>query len=154
MNTVILNDELKITYPDSFIERNEQEKAGMNFYGNIPDLCLNDPEKHITISVAFKKYGAAAAALANQKGTVKSMSKKTAGLMKEFNFRSGGFITQKIGAFTVDGFVYSYKAQGIDMLGRSFVVKSGRTFYYIHCYYRAELEKESEAVIDGILSGK
>ena len=153
MNTVIINDELKITYPDGFIERNEQEKSGMNFYGRIPDLCINDPERHITVSVAFKQYGAVAAALANRKGVARSMCKKTAELMKEFNFRKIGFITQKVGAFTADGFGYSYEAQNVKMLGRSFVVKSRRTFYYIHCYYRAELEDESLSVIDGILAG-
>ncbi|MBQ6263945.1 MAG: hypothetical protein IJK60_00660 [Clostridia bacterium] len=153
MKTVTINNELKITYPDGFVEKTEKEKSGMNFYGSIPDLCINDPEKHITVSIAYKKYGALAAALSNRKGVVKSMSKKTAALMKEFNFRPNGFITQKAGAFTADGYGYSYDAQGINMLGRSFVVKSGRTFYYIHCYYRKELEEESLKIIDGILSG-
>ena len=154
MNTVTLNDELTITYPDGFVEKDENEKAGMNFYGKIPDLCLNNPEKHITLSIAFKKYGAVAAALTDQKGIVKNMSKKTAGLMKEFNFRPGGALTRKIGPFTAYGYGYSYEATGTKMLGQSFVVKSGRTFYYIHCYYRAELKEESETVIDGILAGK
>ena len=153
MKCETLDSELKINCPDGFHKMSKDELAAENCYGDPPKLCLTNPERHIKISCSFKKYNPVAAALADQKGTAKAMQSKIARLMNGYNYSLKRFLTAGIGDFTADGFEYSYEAQGINMLARSFVIKNKRTYYYIHCYYRAELEKESLPVIDEIFAG-
>lgn len=153
MPKAILNSEFEITYPDTFHIMDDREMEEANYYGEKPKLCLKDPENHIIISFAFKKYGALAAALAGQKGTAESMQKKVSALMKNYGYSLTGFCTQKAGEYTADGFDYRYDAQGISMAAKSLVLKTGRTYYYIHCYYRQELADESLKIIDDMLSG-
>ena len=153
MGTATINGKLTISYPDGFHEMSQSELTAENHYGEVPKLCLSDPKRHIKISFSFKKYSALTSALADPKGTVKSMQKRVSKLLSGYNYSLKGYCEQKIGALTAYGFDYSYEAQKINMLAKSFIAKGGRTFYYIHCYYRAELEAESLPVINEILSG-
>ena len=46
---------------------------------------------------------------------------------------------------------YTYTAEDVGMTGESFSLKKGKTFYYLHAYYRTELAEESAAVIGEML---
>ncbi len=150
MNTIILNHELKAVIPDGFHEMDEAERGNLNFYNEVPALCVCDPDRHIILSAAWKKQ-ALASMLLSSREIAEKMEKSFRKPMEPFGYRLEEFLEESIDGVAADGFRYSYTAEGVGMTGESFSFKKGKTFYYIHAYARTDLLDESLPVLRGIL---
>ena len=150
MGRTLLNNELDLTYPDSFAVMTEEELKKHEFYEDAPAFCISDPDRHIVISFSVRKANPFVAMLAGTKEVAKNMEAKIRKPMSKFGYQLEEFTTREIGGNHADGFRYSYEVQGTGMMGETLSVKSGSSFYYIHCYFRKELREESLAVLDEI----
>ena len=139
---MLLNNELEITLPDGFHILTEEELAGMNFSDGKPDLCISDPERHIIISIAWRKSGFAAHLL-SAKDVIGKMESGIRKSMEPYGYSLETFLTEDMNGTPAEGFRYEYEAQGISMIGETFSVRKGKVFYYIHCYLRKALREES-----------
>ena len=148
---VRLNDEFVITCPEGFRLMSEEEKAGLRFIENGEGVCLEDKGRHIVASIAWKTSGFAAL-FANPKAAVKSMEPRTRKPMEAFGYQLEGFTEREIAGLPAHGFQFRYEASGTAMRGSSTVMKSGKTFYYLHFYWRDELHEASSAVIDEMMN--
>ena len=146
----VLNEELVINIPEGFHELGVAELESINHYGNVPDWCISDPDRHMILSISWKKNGLAAMLLSS-KDVAKKMETELKRLMAAYNFETQGEVKEDVGGLKADGFRYSYKAQSIDMAGETLSIKKGKMFYYIHCYMREELLHESRQVLKEIL---
>ncbi|MCR4671730.1 MAG: hypothetical protein K5637_00645 [Lachnospiraceae bacterium] len=146
MEFQFLNNGLKAAVPDGFHVMDAAELAKFNIYKEFPDWSISDPERHIIISVSWRKSGLGALML-NSKDVAKKMETALQKPMAAFGYKLQGFESKNVGGTAAEGFRYTYTAQNINMIGESYSVKKGKTFYYIHCYYRAELETESIRVL-------
>ena len=146
MNKVLLNQELTITIPDGFRQMTEEELRSQNLYKEPPKWCITDPARHIVVSAAWKKSTFASLMISSEE-VAKKMENEIRTAMTPYGYQLEGFISEEAGGHTLDGFRYSYTAQGIEMTGETFSVKKDRTFYYIHCYMRTALREESIPVI-------
>ena len=151
MNEKVLNQELKIVIPDGFHEMSETERGNLNLYKESPDWSITDPDRHILLSVSWKKQALAAMLLSAREIAVK-MEKSLRKPMEPYGYRLEGFLKESFDGTAAEGFRYSYTAQGIGMTGESFSVKKGKTLYYIHCYLRSELLEESLPVLKEIFA--
>ena len=127
MDIQVLNNELKVAVPDGFHVMDKAELAKFNAYKELPDWSINDPERHIIISVSWKKSGFGALMLSS-KEVAKKMESVLQKPMAAFGYKLQGFGSKKIGGAAADGFRYTYTAQDIDMVGESYSVKKGKTF--------------------------
>ena len=150
MTKTAINNELNITLPEGFHEMDEAEKGKMNFYNEEPGCCFSDPDRHMVLSVSWKK-NLLGSILIGTKEVAANMEKSIRKPMAQFGYSLQGYVTEDIGGAAAEGFRYSYTAEGIEMTGESLSAKKGRTFYYIHCYMRTELLDESTEVLKEIL---
>ena len=125
METVVLNNEMQLSYPDGFHVTSEEELSKMTFYGEAPGWCISDPGRHIDLSVSWKKTNGLFAKILNTREIAKNMGR-------------------------ADGYLYAYEVQGTGMAGESLYLKNRNTFYYIHCYFRDALRDASLPVLDEI----
>ena len=152
MQTAVLNDELKLCYPDSFHVLDETEKSALKFLGTGPGICLSDPERHILISIGWKSISGLAAMLVNSKDAAKRMEADISKPMLAYGCDRHGFAEKSVGSETASGFSYVYEAEGVEMYGESFALKHGRTLYYLNLYARRNMREESVKTWSEILS--
>ncbi len=146
---VVLNQELMISIPEGFHVMSEEELSRLNHYGQIPNWCVSDPDRHIILSVSWKKSGFASFLL-NTAEVAKKMEGEIHRLLSSYGYELKGYITENLGGVSADGFRYSYIAQDVLMIGESLSAKKGKVFYYIHGYLREELQEESLRTLEEI----
>ena len=71
--------------------------------------------------------------------------------MQNMGYRCRGFEKRQIAGNRAEGFGYEYSAQGVEMLGETYVTKIEKTIYYLNFYNRRECETETAAVWEQIL---
>ena len=152
METALLNNELNISYPDGFHVMDQSELSAYNFYAAAPGWCINDPDRHIMVSVAWKQIPGLFAKMLKTKEVAKSMEGQMAQAMKAYDYRMDEFVSRTPGGKEAEGFCYQYKVQETEMSGMSFSIKNKNTFYYIHMYYRSALKDQSLPVLEEILN--
>ena len=150
MNDIKLNT-LRLHYPEGFHVLSDEELSKYNYYNGKPSWAISDPDRHILSCVSWKKANAFAKMLFKSKDVAKSMESKLKELMVQYEYEFKESISRSLDGERADGFKYTYTAQDIAMTGESFSVIREKTYYYIHFYYRQELEEESLSVINGML---
>lgn len=150
MKSSELNGELTLSYPDGFHVMTEEELRKHKFFEGAPGFSIEDPDRHMILSVSWRQANPFVAMLAGTADVARNMEARIRKPMTKFGYKSEGFLKREIGGREADGFRYSYEVQGIGMSGESLSVKNGSCFYYIHSYYRTALKEESLAVLDEI----
>ena len=151
MKTISINREWKMSFPEGFQILNDMERRRLNFIGGAEGVCLSDPERHVVVSVGEKQINGFSALVLSGKDLAKRMEKQISKPMEAYDYHLEGFFTRQIADKTASGFRYTYKSQGVEMLGESYVVKDGKHLVYFHLYARKALREESLAVWNGIL---
>ena len=141
MNQIEIND-MTLSYPEEFHEMDEREKAGFRFYKDNPGICLTNPEKHILVTVGFKKSGIASLLL-DTDNVAKQAEKNISVSMKPNGYCLERFTDCSIADKKASGYRYHYTAQDIAMTGETIVVKHNKVFYYLNFYARTELLEDS-----------
>ena len=72
--------------------------------------------------------------------------------MQQFGYRLLNMKDAMLDGEAAKGYNYEYETQGIGMAGESYACKRNKTMYYLHVYYRKELQEESLPVWEGIFS--
>jgi hypothetical protein len=128
----------------------EEEIKRMNrIGGSDTGFCFSDPERHIIVSLAWKKSAFASLMLSSEEAAEKA-EKDIGRLLKNCGYHLDDTMTQQFGGITADGFRYSYKAQDIMMSAECLTLKKDKIFYYFHSYYRTELAAESRKTLQDI----
>ena len=143
--------ELKLSFPEGLRVLSKEERAGMKMIKDGEGEVLSDPNRHILVSIAYKKTGLFTG-MVDTKDAVVSMERQTASPMKDYGYVREGFETLDVGGKKADAFSYHYEAQGVAMSGESAILRHENTFYYIHVYYRTALKEESSSLVKGVLS--
>ncbi|MBQ1421983.1 MAG: hypothetical protein IIY97_04335 [Firmicutes bacterium] len=137
MDNIVVN-ELKIFYPEGFHVMDALERSKLNMLGNDAGEMVFDPDRHMTISIGWRRIG-----LAARLNSVGDILKQTeAGISKGMQPYGYKFLNKaplKIDEEPADSFCYEYTAQDIEMYGATIVVKHGKVLYNIHLYSRKEL---------------
>ena len=135
--------EMNVSCIEGFRVLSEEEMNQMNFINGAPDLCILDPEKHILMNFASSKGNILISAMLSERDVARQTEKIIAQAMRESGFEFIDFVSEEISGREAEGFLYEYKADDIDMSGKVLCLKKAKAFYFIYCYYRKALEKES-----------
>ncbi len=149
MTEYVLNDELKISFPEGFHEMDPEKRERLNFLEEGEGSCFTDPDRHILVSIGWKTINGFASMMLNAEDIAGNTEKAFARAMASSGYCFVEKREKKAG--TLPGFRYEYTAQEIGMTGESYVLKHGKTVYYLHVYVRTQLLKESIEVTDAIL---
>lgn len=147
---ITINNELELSIPEDFREMSADEKAGLQMSSHGESICLKAPERHMVISIGWKKNGLLSKLL-NGGDFVSELDSCYRKSMKPFGYRRTDDISREIDGVRADGIRYEYQAQGIDMTGESMGLKKDNELYYLHVYYRTEFSDNCRAVWKEIL---
>ncbi len=150
--TVSCNSTLVLSIPDGFRELDEAERDKMNMLEDGPGKIFTDPDRHIIISVGWKPLGFVTSLLLGTKDAANNMKTSIRRAMEPYNFHEGPSCRKTLDRETIDGFSYSYEAQGIKMYSEAYVTKHNKVFYYLYIYAREELKEESLRTWNSILA--
>ncbi len=148
---MLLNGELEVDFPDGFHELSAEETGKLKLTEAGPGVVLSDPERHIMVSVGWKKIGALAGLLLNEGDLAGKMEKSLESSMAQFGYQAIGKPKKNLGGETAQGICYRYVTQGIGMQGESLVLKHKKTLYYFHYYTRETLAEEDRPVWEQVL---
>ena len=148
---ISLNNEWMMTFPEGFRVLDENERGALRFIAAGEGACLSDPARHMLVTLGWKTVGGLTALVLNGKDLARSMEKHISAPIQPYGYRLEERRERPLGGGTAVGVRYRYRAQETDMLGESYVLKSGKTLYYYHLYARAALEKESLACWETLL---
>lgn len=148
---MIINNEIEIQVPDDLKVMSEEKRKAMNFLADGEGYCLENEDKHILISIGWKKVGLFAGAMLNTNDLYKGMEKSIQTGMQPYNYNKERDLEKNIDGETIKGIRYKYTATEIDMIGESYVVKKGKNIYYFHYYSREELDNDNKNIWSNIL---
>ena len=151
MTNDIINNELEISWPEGFHRMNEAELRKA-FKDNNPNRWgIMDEERHMMITVGWKRLGSLTALMVNAGDVARHTEKTIHRAMAQMGYHCEGFRERQIAGAGAAGFRYKYNAQNTDMVAESLVVKLNKTVYYFHVYARAAVKEESLSCWEDIL---
>ena len=142
---------LTLCRPEGFHEMDEAEWSKLRLLADGEGAGLSDPERHMIVTVGYKRAGSLASALLNTKDLARNMEKQICRSMASLGCRSEGVKPRSIGGRDAWGVRYSYTVQDTGMTGESYVLKDGREIWYLHVYMRTALLADSEPVWETML---
>ena len=146
-----LNQKLNLNVPEGFHVLSEAERSRLNFIADGEGCCLQDAERHIMVSVGWKKTGAFAGLILNTGDVAKRLESSIRNAMKPFHYRAEEKVELCPGGKKAEGIRYVYDAQGVEMTGESCVLKVNKTLYYFNFYTRKALQEENRKVWEDLL---
>ena len=148
----IVHDELKLFCPDGFHFMDADERARLRFLGADSGVSLSDPERHMLVSIGWTRFVGVSALLFNDHALAKKTEADIRKGMLSLGYQSGGFLQRSVGGRIMEGFAYTYTAQGIAMYGETCALKTPQTLYYFQLYARDALREESLPVWEALLA--
>ena len=145
MSQLSINNQLSLTYPDTFHEMTDAEKATLNFAFGDAAACLFDPESHSIVTIGFNKINGFASMMLNVKDIAKQTEKTIAQANAQFQYHSNGFSSMTYSGQQSQSFTYDYVAQDTPMYGQCTVFKYKKTIYYFFYYTRQSSLQNTEA---------
>ena len=151
MNTILLNQTLQLSVPESFHEMSQEETAMFRRGHSGEGICMKSAEEHMIISIAWKKQGGLFSRLLGSGDLVADMERCYKKSFKPYGYVPDGKITRQVAGETADGIRYKYHVQEIEMTGESSVLRKDGILYYLHVYYRSSLNTECQDHWNAIL---
>ena len=90
-----LEDKLFLEYPEGFHELDKDERKGLVLLEDGPCLCLFDQEKHILISIGWKKLSGFSSMMLRTADIAANMAKQIKAGMQAFAYRQLGSVSSK-----------------------------------------------------------
>ncbi|MBE6016303.1 MAG: hypothetical protein E7233_01665 [Lachnospiraceae bacterium] len=147
---ITINNELELSIPEDFREMSADEKAGLQMSSHGESICLKAPERHMVISIGWKKNGLLSKLLSGG-DFAEELDSCYRKAMKPFGYRRTDDISREVDGVKADGIRYEYTAQDIGMTGESMGLKKDNEIYYFHVYYRTMYSDTGRDVWNGIL---
>ncbi len=151
MNELLLGGELALNVSEGFRIMDDAERSGLSPLAGGEWTGLSDPDRHMIVTLGWKRTGGFAAALLSERDLAKGMEKKIRKPMRPFGYRLESFSERTIAGARAGGLRYSYEVQDTAMTGESWALKRGKTFFYFHAYMRSSLLEESLPVWNALL---
>ena len=146
-----LNEELDLVIPEGFHALSEAELSNMQMIERGEGAAFSDPERHMLVSIGWKKAGMLTSLFLNLTDLGNLTAKNIASAMSSFRYQEEERRTDSLDGCAAEGVRYTYLAQGVEMTGESFALRHGKTLYYLHCYSRTALWTENRKVWEEII---
>ena len=151
MDYLKISDQFKLPFPDGFRVLSQEERNKMNLLEGGECIILSDENRHMILSFGWKETGMLAAMLLSEYSLENNMESSIRQGMQPYGFQKESSLNRQIAGCNANGLRYLYTAKDTDMLGESYVLRSGRTVVYCHLYARAALRDESLPVWNELL---
>ncbi len=147
-----IGGELTVSFPDGFRRMTDGEMKKLNRLEDGPGIFMTDPERHIIVTVGWKKIALFASLLLSAKDIAKNAGGQIARAMKLYGCSEPAYTERIIAGARAPGFRYAYTAENVPMAAETCVLKRGRVVLYFNFYAREALKEESFSVWESILA--
>ena len=151
MEEALLNNELALTVPEGFSQMDTLELARASFTDRAPFFSIRDPERHISVTAAWKRVGKLRASLTSPLAAAKRSERNFSAAMQTRAYRSGELSAAVLGGREAAFYRCAYRAEGVEMTGISLVCRGRDSVYYIHGYFRSDSLEQSLPVWEVIV---
>ena len=150
MNELLFHG-MTLNYPDDFHVLDDEERKGMQTIGDGEWTGLSAPERHVIITVGWKRAGGLFGAMLNTEDMKKNTEKAIAKAMRPYDYHKEKECGYTLDGETFKGFRYSYTAQGTKMTGETLILKKGSDHYELHFYGRTEFLEDENKLWEEVL---
>lgn len=161
MNQKMLNNELMLSYGDSFQEMDRNELTRLQGIDMAERFGIWDKGRHIMVIISWHEISGLARKLFSPLASPRELAERDEKIFRKKarsqNYRLEGFTSEKLCGMEAPGFRCTYEVSGVVQEARVQLLKhemaGGKKTctYHVDSYLRKELEGESTPVIDGIL---
>ena len=142
----IINEQLSVSLPEGFGQLSEEERSQLHFIEDGEGKIFSDPERHMIVSIGWKKVNGLAALILSSKDLIRNTEASINKAMEAYSYKLEGFLSRNVGSHKTEGFSYVYETQGVKMYAETLTLKYKKTFFYLYLYTRKELKNNSQAV--------
>ena len=135
MSEAIINNEIKLKYPDHYEVLNEEKLRELYKNDDSNRWAVRNTEEHVTISVLWQGYNKVLAALADLKTTAKRNEQLMSNGLRSYGYKCNGYISDYVCGQTAQGYCYEYEIEGIS-----------QHYYYSHRQSYAECQRNRSAI--------
>ena len=152
MKEAIINNEIRLYYPENYVILNEEELRELYKNDDPNRWVVRNKDEHIAIAVLWQGYNRALTALADLKATAKRNEQLMKNGLHGYSYKSNGFISQEVCNQTAQGYCYEYEVEGISQHARTLLFKVGRNIYGITCYTCGPMSEYAADLFNQILA--
>ena len=147
----MIGDQFKLPFPEGFHVLSKEEQDKLELLEDGKSVFLSDESRHMLLSFGWKETGMLTAMLLSEYSLENNMESGIRQGMRPYGFQRESSLSRQVAGCSASGLRYLYNAKDTDMLGESYVLRSGRTVVYCHLYARAALRDESLSVWNELL---
>ena len=138
MNSVAVNNEITVSYPDGFeiMSSEELDKA----YAGVNDdkWGIWDKDSHVIITILWQKVNPVMLALADVKAIAMKNESMAAGMYKNSGYDGKGFFSETINGRKAEGYWFEYDVASIRQQAASVLFKTRNNVYSLSVFARAD----------------
>ena len=154
---MLINQELQLSLPEYLREMSSEEKQKLQMMAEGQGKVFSDEEKHIILSVGWKRLGGLQNLIVGRLNLVKHMENAIRVSMEPYRYSLKEQTEWSVGGIPAKGVRYNYwvlpeNEPETEMRGESLVVKKGKTIYYLHFYIRENLAAENASLWSEIVA--
>ena len=152
-NRVKINETLSIAVPEGFqhMSLNELNKL---YQDENPDRWgIWDKDRHIIMTVLWKRYPALLSALADLRAAARRNQQRTEKGYAGHDYRLEGFFSLKPGNVQMEGYRVSYRLDSISQCAETVLMKHRQTIYSMTCVGREENADTDSNIFREVLEG-
>ena len=151
MKTALINNELSLSYPDSFQVMNEDDMRKAFQDDNPCRFCIRDTDRHLLVSVLWHKSGRLLSAIADPKSVAQGTDAKLKKALKNSRYQNTGYFQRELCGKKTTGFTYEYVVSDIPMSSEVVVLKHKEVCYTIYWYARKSNPASDHQIFEDIL---
>lgn len=151
MENVLINKELYITLSDGLHQMTPEEYKQNNMAADGSSVSFLDPARQIIVSIGWKKT-ALGSMMMDADDVAKNLEANMSRSLRGAGYQKSNIIQRNLGGLEAMGFDFTYQAQGENIIGYSYVVEKGKTFYYFNFYGRSGTKEEYDRIWNEMLN--
>ena len=151
MKEAIINNELRLSYPDDF-ELMDDSKLREAYQNDDTDRwAVRNTDKHIMIAVLWQKSSILLAALADLEGVARKNEQLMKRGLERYGYKCNGFFSDKVCGQDAQGYSYEYVNHEKEQHAKTLLFRAGGNIYGVTCYTRDESDDEAAERFSSLL---
>ena len=151
MNNALIDDTLRVSYPEGFHVMDEQEMQEAYKNDNPCRWCIRDKERGMMLSVFWFKSFALLVRIADAKAAVRKIASSMEKALGGMNYERGDLYARDICGQKAWGFGYEYTLNEVDQHCEVIMLKNKSSTYTVYYYSDKDKDEENRIVFEEFL---
>lgn len=151
MRDTVINEELKVEYPNRFLVMKPHEVKEVFGVDYSEIWGIRDEKAHAMVLIVWKNANENLQKLITVKSHAKSCEKSMRKALRKNSYYCDEFFEREVAGQPAQGFHYSYINDGKSQDGAVVVFKRGRSRYTLYYYTRTDMAESNQPMLEKLL---